>query len=94
MNVSLPFIEDVVIEAVKDLSYPESAPIEVTRETSLRGDLCLDSLDLVELGIELEERLDPYLPGCDLEIDWSKEGATVGDVAKLAHERILSCVGS
>lgn len=76
---------NVVIGAIKDRFYPEPVPIEITPETSLSEDLGFDSLDLVELEMELEEELDISLPEDSLE-----KIKTVGQVADCVSEFIRS----
>jgi acyl carrier protein len=59
----------------------------VTASASLRDDLGLDSLDFVELAINLEESLGiEEIDDTDIE-----ESATVGDVARmLTHKKVIA----
>ncbi|MGN1266770.1 MAG: acyl carrier protein [Dorea sp.] len=50
---------------------------DITEETSFKGDLGADSLDLFELVMALEEKYEVEIPTEDLE-----QIATVGDVIK------------
>lgn len=60
-------------------------PAEVTREARFKEDLKADSLDLVELVMALEERLDITVPEEDL------EGVeTVGDALKVVLDKVAA----
>ena len=74
---------NVVIEAIKDRFDPEPVPCELTSETSLNDDLGFDSLDLVELEMELGEELDLKIPD-----DFLEGTQTVGE-AVLRVSRLL-----
>lgn len=59
-------VQGVVFEAINDLlGRREGAPIEVSLDSDLLGDLQLDSLERAELSSMLEDRLgsDPYNEG-------------------------------
>ncbi|MGH9150019.1 MAG: acyl carrier protein [Acidimicrobiales bacterium] len=60
-------------------------PAEVTREARFKEDLKADSLDLVELVMALEERLDITVPEEDLE-----EVETVGDALKVVLDKVAA----
>jgi acyl carrier protein len=62
---------------------PIGAPV-VSPATHLFDDLNADSLDVIELAMELEERFDIELPDSALE----GGGHTVGDFVKLVQERV------
>lgn len=54
---------------------------QVTMEASFKNDLNVDSLDLFEMVMSLEEKLDVEIPTDDLE-----KMDTVGDIVKYVEE--------
>lgn len=51
-------VKDIVIQKVKTFAYPEaSKEPEIKESTSLREELGLDSLDIAELSLEIEDAL-------------------------------------
>jgi len=58
----------VIFEKIRDciMSRTNLSESVVTMQASLRDDLCLDSFDLAELGIELEDVFAVTIPDEDL----------------------------
>lgn len=69
--------QETIIRILRDYTDPEQ---EITAETSLSADLNLDSLDMVELVMTIEEELD--LPW-QIDDEAAESCRTVGDVFKL-----------
>ncbi|HYY44035.1 MAG TPA: acyl carrier protein [Actinomycetota bacterium] len=76
--------KEEIFEAIKErLSERGIETDGVTTESTLAGDLGLDSLDTVELTLGLEERFDIEIPDSDLE-----NVETVGDAVELIEQKI------
>jgi acyl carrier protein len=61
-------------------------PLALTDNTTILQ-LGADSLDCIEIGLELEEEFDIELPDDALTVDTDKEAVTVGAVLKMIQER-------
>jgi acyl carrier protein len=64
--LTVPDVENTVMSAIETLlSRRENGNIPVTNESTLQVDLDLDSLELAEFSVMLEEELgrDPYSEG-------------------------------
>ncbi len=73
-----------IFEAVKDRLAERGIDAEdVKMESSLSGDLGLDSLDTVELTLGLEERFNIEIPDSELE-----DLETVGDAVGLIEKKL------
>jgi acyl carrier protein len=70
--------EKVVFEAVTEVMF-DGIKEEITRETKLSADLCMDSLDYVEVIMWIEEKIEKadYFPE---EADEIPEDITVGQL--------------
>ena len=55
---------------------------QLTAQTTFKGDLAVDSLDLFELVMALEEEFDTEIPSEDLE-----KIATINDIAEYLKEK-------
>lgn len=78
-NGSLKPARQQVLEILMEASFREAPPEE---EASLKEDLGIDSLRLVELMIQIEEALDITFEESDLDPD---ELATVGDLERVVE---------
>jgi acyl carrier protein len=78
-----PGIEDGVIEVLKNVSR---RPIEPTADSDLVTDLGFDSLQVLELIAELEERFDISIPLDDVPVTRTVR-QVVAQVAALVGER-------
>jgi len=78
-NVSNASVTDKVIEIVA--AQMGKSKDEITLETSFQNDLGADSLDVVELLMEFEEKFDLSIPEEDAE-----KIQTVGDAVKYIEE--------
>ena len=67
---------------VRELSVPES---QVTEDATFDGDLRADSLDVVELGMAVEDEFDIEIPEEDAE-----KIRTVGDTVRYLEEKEVS----
>ena len=74
-------IENIVKEAVADQLAIDKD--EITLETVL-SDLGADSLDLVEIGLGIEERINQEIP--DEKIYALGDKVTIGDIARIVAE--------
>lgn len=72
--------EDVVARVEKIISVQVGSDAGLSSETHLQDDLGMDSLELVELGIELENEFGVELPDADV-----RRCATLGDIAQLVQ---------
>ncbi len=80
----MPSVEEKVIELVsKQMGVPQG---KITPQTSFINDLGADSLDTVELVMELEDAFDMSIPDEDAE-----KIKTVGDAIKYIEERASKC---
>ncbi len=73
-------IEDKVIE-ITAMQFTRDAS-EITRDTAFVADLNADSLDMVELALELEDAFETSIP--DVDVD---RIATVGQAVDLITEQ-------
>ena len=82
MHTEGPSIE----ERLKDITHKQfgSAKAPITLETSFVNDLGLDSLDIVEFVMELEDTFDLNIPDEDAE-----NLLTVGDAIKYIKEHTM-----
>jgi len=80
-------ILDLITAELAKLSDEASGPI--TADTRLREDLGLNSLDAVDLALELEDELDIEVPDEQL-ATFQKVGDVVGAVARLLAERVAA----
>ena len=74
-----------MLERLKKLicQYANIAPEEITGETNIRSDLGLNSLELVNLAVAIEDEFDVEIP------DRAVAGIeTVGDVIALLEEYV------
>ncbi len=78
-------VEDRVIKCVKE-QYCSSN--EVTRATSFSGDLHSDSLDAVEMIMQLEDEFKEELCGKELPEEMMSQVRVVGDVVDYITNRI------
>lgn len=78
MSTELPSIEERLKEIILKQFGKEEKP--VTLESSFVNDLGADSLDIVELVMELEDAFDLSIPDEDAEIQ------TVGDALKYINK--------
>jgi len=76
-------LEDTVIEALKNVSR---RPIEPTMDSDLVADLGFDSLQVLELVAELEDRFDISIPLNDVP-STRTVAQIVAQVARLVGER-------
>ena len=60
------------------------APESITAESTLQGDLGMDSVGLLSLALELENRFEMYLGE-----DTNHPPETVGDIVSLLSDRLL-----
>lgn len=60
-----------------------SEEVEITQETSMMKDLDADSLDAVEIMMELEDEFDIEIPDEDAE-----KFKTIGDIVKFVESKI------
>lgn len=72
--------EDVVARVEKIISVQVGSDADLSPETHLQDDLGMDSLERVELGIELENEFGIELPDADV-----RRCATLGDIAQLVQ---------
>lgn len=89
-------IAEVVLECVRENCYADMIAFkveEINRETNLSGDLKFDHLDLVEIIMELEERLSQMPPYASVVIPESEcdEIETVGDLVEAACRAVGVC---
>jgi acyl carrier protein len=82
----VPSVQEKVIELVSNQMGVSAE--KVTPETSFINDLGADSLDTVELIMELEDAFDMNIPDEDAE-----KIQTVGDAIKYIEERASKCGG-
>lgn len=82
----MPSVQEKVIELVSN-QMGKSAE-KITPETSFINDLGADSLDTVELIMELEDAFDMNIPDEDAE-----KIQTVGDAIRYIEERTSKCGG-
>ena len=76
-------IESVVAEVVGKLTYKPNDDVQMDK--LLRDDLGLDSIDCVEIVIELEKEFDISIP--DNEVD-AAAGWTVSELCDYVEERL------
>lgn len=82
-------ISEVVIECVRNNCYGDTSAFkvaEITRETNLWDDLSLDGLDMVELIMDVEDKLSQLPPYHSVSIPEEMCDAidTVGDLVEAA----------
>jgi len=80
-------ILELITAELAKLSDDDSGPI--TAETRLREDLGLNSLDAVDLALELEDELDIEVPDEQL-ATFQKVGDVVSAVKRLLDERVAA----
>lgn len=76
--------EDAVAKITEILGEFHEGKIEVTENTSFE-DLGLDSLDVVELSVKIEDAF-----GIDIDEDDLENVRTVGDAANLVRSKLAS----
>ena len=74
-----------MLETIKEIitMYADVDPDEITGETSLRNDLALNSLVLMNMVVELEDHFDIEIPESD-----AFNFDTVGDVIAYLEENV------
>ncbi|HVS62936.1 MAG TPA: acyl carrier protein [Thermoanaerobaculia bacterium] len=80
-------ILELITAELAKLSDDDTGPI--TAETRLREDLGLNSLDAVDLALELEDELDIEVPDEQL-ATFQKVGDVVSAVKRLLDERVAA----
>lgn len=75
---------DLIIRVLFEILPDDWMPDNPTRETRLREDIGLDSLDFVEAFMVLEEKLQRELPD-----DAGENWKTLGDVLDYLHNNLL-----
>lgn len=78
---------EAVITAIKEVLKDETPNIEIKRESRLSDDVGLDSLDRIEVQINIERFYNIRL---DDEV-WER-AETVGDYSKIVDDNLLSKV--
>lgn len=74
---------DSILEYLQDMF---GQTIDINNDTTLDSDLGLDSLDLVELSIKLQDDADIYIHDqFDEKCDWGSQ--TVGDLIKHVEDK-------
>lgn len=84
-----PHLRAAVIELLAELTGVD--PARVTPQAALHGDLGVDSLALIQLGVRLEERFGVVLPNLALPTELGAE--TVDDLVRVLRELLRERAG-
>lgn len=79
-------LERLVIDVVSDNLV--SHPIDITTEHSLNSDLSCDSLDLVEIVMELESMLNIEIP--DVTLETGGRDMTISKLVDIVQQRMTT----
>lgn len=73
----------MMLERIRDIicEFVDVAPEEITLDTNIRTDLGLNSLELVNLAVEIEEEFDVEIPDRE-----AMELQTVADAIRIIEE--------
>ncbi len=82
-EVEGPELESIVSDLCDMLQRYNKEQIELGAETSLSSELNIDSVEVMDLIMEIEDKFD-----IDIPINLISDVETVSDLARLVHERM------